>query len=82
MTHTQKDNKRTLTDVKLEALVNEGVAAPSCLVVLFEDQDLLADPGQQVGRSQPADPTAHHDSIEVLRHLVNMEACKGKQDGI
>lgn len=62
-----------LTNIKLKALLYVGVAAASCLVVLFQHQDFLPGFGQRGSSCQPTDTTPDDDDIQILRHLVKTE---------
>lgn len=64
-----------LTHVKLEALLDVGVAAASGLVVLLQNQDLLAGFGQRGCGRQPANAAADHDDVQVLRDFIGAETC-------
>ena len=64
-----------LTDIELEALLHEGVAAAPGLVVLLQEQDLTARLGQRGGDRQAPDPAADHDHVQVLRDPVHAETC-------
>lgn len=64
-----------LTNIELEALLDVGVAAASGLVVLLQNQDLLAGFGQRGCGRQPADAAADHDDVQVLRNFIRAETC-------
>jgi len=67
-----------LTDIKLEALLGEGVAGAPGPVILLQDQHLLAHPGEHHRQPQPTDPTAHDDGIEVLWYFTSHKTCNEK----
>lgn len=64
-----------LTNVKLEAFLDKGVAAASRLVMLLQQQDFLPRLGERGRSRQPADAAANDDHIQVLGHLIEAEAC-------
>lgn len=65
-----------LTNIKLKAFVDVGVAAASRLLVLLQHQDFLPGLGERGRRRQPADAAADNDHIQVLGHLIRAEACR------
>lgn len=65
-----------LTDIKLKAFVDVGVAAASRLLVLLQYQDFLPGLGERGPRREPADTAANNYHIQVLGHLIRAEACK------
>lgn len=64
-----------LTNVKLKAFLYVGVAAASCLVMLFQHQDSLPCFGQRGSHCQPPNTTTDNNGIQVLRHFVKTETC-------
>ena len=56
-------------DVELVALLDEGVQPAPGLVVLLQDEDLLAGLGQQGGRAQTPGPGADDDDVNLGRDL-------------
>ena len=70
-----------LTDVKLKAFLQVGVAAAPRLVVLLQQQDLTTHLGQRGGHRQAPDTTADHDHVQVLRDLVHAETWSQRQTG-
>lgn len=65
-----------LTDIKLEAFLYVGVAAASCLVVLFQHQDPLPRFGECGSNCQPTDPAPDDNDVQVLGHFVKAETWK------
>lgn len=59
-----------LTDIKLKALLSECVTASSCPAVLLQNQNFLPNFSKEHGQSEPTDPTADDDSIQVLRYFT------------
>lgn len=68
----------SLTDIKLKAFLDVGVAASSGLVVLLQHQDLLPGLGQRGGGRQPADAAPDDDDVQVLGHFVEAETWRRK----
>lgn len=66
-----------LTNIKLKAFVDVGVAAASRLAVLLQHQHFLPGLGERGRGRQPADAAADHDHVQVLGHLIEPEACTG-----
>ncbi len=55
--------------VELVALVDEGMAATSGLIMLLKDEDFLADFGQEDAGGEATNPAANNDGIEVIWYL-------------
>lgn len=66
-----------LTNVKLKALLCESVAASSGPIVLLQNQDFLSHFGQQHRKSEPTNPTADDDGIQVVRYFTFQKTCRG-----
>ena len=65
-----------LTCIKLEALLHECVAAASCLVMLFQHENLVACTPQQHCAGQTPDTTANDDCVNVLWNPALLESWK------
>lgn len=66
----------SLTNIKLKAFLYVGVAAASCLVMLFQHQHSLPCLGECGSSCQPTDTAPDDDDIQVLGHFVKAETCK------
>lgn len=64
-----------LTNIKLKALVLEGVCAASGLIVLLQNQNLLPGFGQKCGGRQSSDTTPDHHCIQSGGNSVDAETC-------
>ncbi len=62
-----------LTNIKLEALLSERVAASSSAIVLLQNQDFLSNFGQQHRNPKPTDPAANDDGIQVVRNFTGQK---------
>ena len=59
-------NEIFLTDIKLKALLMECVTAAPGPIVLLQNQDFFPDLGQQHRNTEPTDPAADDDGIQVF----------------
>jgi hypothetical protein len=57
------------TNVKFITLVDEGVQAAACLVVLLKDEDFSAGFGQYASGAHPSRSTTDDDGVKAGRNL-------------